>query len=459
MINKNQSGQILLLVFVTLGVVLFTVLFVIGGSQLYFGNATYSVNSEKATTLAEAGIDKALASLNKTGGSYNGETETSFGDGSYSVTVTNKDAANKILQVTGYIPNKTSPKSKKTISVQVSTGAGIAFNYAVQTGAGGFIIAGGSTVNGTVYSNNDILLSGGSRITGNAYVAGGTQATPDQQVDCFGANCTDFIFGKVVSGNSQLDVAQSFKPSISAVINKVQLKLKKTGNPANLTVRILGDSSGSPNKNNVLASGILGANLVTTTYGFIDVTFTTPPALTANTVYWIMIDASNNSGNYWFWSEDLAQSYTRGTAKWSPDWSVRNPTWNSISGDLGFMTYMGGVTTKIAGTGSSYIDGSAYANTLIGDNSSAMQIAQDAYYQAQQGIFVHGANCTNNTQCHHGSSYPAPRALPLSDANIAEWKDMAENFVYTGNLVIQWPCTTNLEKKKYKRKNDQCSTF
>src|SRR3990167_9265004 len=118
--TKNQSGQILIVVFIALGVVLFTVLSIITGAQVYFQNSQHSVDGEKAVALAEAGIDKALNSLNKTGGSYNGESETSVGDGSYSVTITSTDAATKVIEATGYMPNKTKPKLKKTIKVTSS---------------------------------------------------------------------------------------------------------------------------------------------------------------------------------------------------------------------------------------------------------------------------------------------------------------------------------------------------
>lgn len=119
----NQKGQILPLVLIALGVVLFTVLFVVSGSQTYFQNAQYSYQVEQATAIAEAGIDKALASLNATWGSYSGEVETLIGDGSYSVTITEKVANTKILTVTGYIPNKTNHKVAKTISIEVSGSA------------------------------------------------------------------------------------------------------------------------------------------------------------------------------------------------------------------------------------------------------------------------------------------------------------------------------------------------
>lgn len=116
----NQKGQILLLAFVTLGVVLFTVLYVASGSLTFFQNAQYKYEAEQATALAEAGIDKALASLNATWGMYNGETETMFGEGSYSVVVSGSQPRIKTLTVTGYIPNRTNPKVKRTISIQAS---------------------------------------------------------------------------------------------------------------------------------------------------------------------------------------------------------------------------------------------------------------------------------------------------------------------------------------------------
>ena len=89
---KKESGQILVIVFIALGVVLFSVLSLVAGAQLYFSNSNYTVDGEKATALAEAGADKALASLNKTAGAYSGESETILGDGSYSITITSKSA-------------------------------------------------------------------------------------------------------------------------------------------------------------------------------------------------------------------------------------------------------------------------------------------------------------------------------------------------------------------------------
>ncbi|OGE19407.1 hypothetical protein A3D83_04795 [Candidatus Daviesbacteria bacterium RIFCSPHIGHO2_02_FULL_41_10] len=437
MIKFNESGQMLILVFIALGVMLFTVLFVISGAQLYFQNASYSANTEKVTALAEAGVDKALASLNKTGGSYNGETETVFGDGVYSVAVIDKGAGIKVLNATGYIPNKASPKVKKTISVEVSTGIGLSFVYGLQIGEGGLEMGNGALLNGSVYSNGNITGGNTTRITGDVYVAGVGQISADQQSDCFGANCQDYVFGRSVGGENRLDVAQSFKPSAEGLLNKVSIKLKKVGSPANPTVRIMRDNSGKPDKNGILATGTLSANLVTSQYSLVDVTFNTSPGLNENTTYWIMVNSQAlDNSNYWVWSNDLAQGYTRGVPKWSVNWQAGNPVWNAISGDLGFQTYMGGGATSLNLTTGSIVEGNVYANTITGN----MTISKNAYYQTI------GPSITVQGTKFPGSADPPPTVFPVSDANITEWKNQAEaGGVTNGNIN---GCTMTLGPRK-----------
>lgn len=446
---KNQIGSIFPLVLIAMTVILVITVVLVSDSFTYRQSARYSLDNLETANLAEAGIDKAVNALNSGGGNYTGENETPLGQGSYSVSITDIDQNTKKVTSTGYIPSKADPKAKTTATILVQKGAGLSFAYALQVGDGGFDMSGGATINGSVYSNNDINLSGGALITGDAYVASGTSPTANAQTDCSSPNCTDYLFGKTVSGENRLDVAQSFKPTVTSTLNKVSLKLKKVGNPPNLTVRILADNNGKPNKNTVLASGTLAANLVTTNYGFIDIGFTTNPTLTSGTTYWVMLDTSSNNTNYWGWSLDSLGTYTQGKPAFSPDWSAGNPTWTNINGDLGFKTYMGGDANKIAGTGSSSINGNAYGNTLTGNNSSALQIGKDAYYQTESGITVRGQNCSNNTHCHPGSPDLPPLNFPISQSNIDEWKDIADDSVVNGNVTIGWPCTTTLQKKKY----------
>lgn len=412
----KESGQAFIFGIVVVGVVLVTTLLTISGSQLYHQSTTYTLGAEKATALAEAGIDKAIASMNKTGGSYGGEAETFFGDGSYSVAITEKDSGTKVIEATGYIPNKTKPEVKRTLRIEATKGIGISFVYGIQVGEGGLELGNTNTVTGSVYSNGNISAGNGNTISGDAWVAGGPQPNPDQQTDCSGSNCQDFIVGKKWNGNDQLDVAQSFKPASSGLLNKVSIKLKKTGNPPSVSIRILKDDNGSPDKNGVLAIGTLFNSLVTGNYGFIDVTFNTSPNLTAETTYWLMIDTSSDNSNYWSWQNDLALSYNRGLPKWSPNWSTGNPEWNTFAGDLSFKTYMGGATTSIRGQNNFEIGGNVHANTI-----DSLEIGGDAYYQTIVNSTVGGAS-------NPGQADPPPKVFPISEANITDWRSQAESF-------------------------------
>ncbi|MBI2017862.1 hypothetical protein HYS92_02320 [Candidatus Daviesbacteria bacterium] len=417
LITHNQKGQILLIIFVVLAVVLFSILFIVTGSQIYYTNSTYSNNVEAANNLAEAGVDKALESLNKTGGTYSGEDETNLGDGSFSVQITSKDAGIKIIESTGYIPNKTNPKVKRTIKIETSKGVGASFIYGIQVGEGGLELGNNNTVSGSIYSNGSIIMGNNNDITGDAWVAAGIPPTSDQQTDCL--TCVDYLFGKTIDGQTRLDVAQSFKPSITDKIRKVTLKIKKIGNPPDATVRIMGDDNGKPKKQDVFATGTLSGSLVTSEYGWIDVTFFTNPTLSADTTYWIMIDTSSDINNFWSWQNDLAQSYNGGVPKWSPNWSAGNPTWNSFSGDLSFKTYMGGTTNFILSGNGTTVVGDVHANTI-----DRLIIGKDAYYQTITNSTVSGSSCPN-VNCHPGSEDPPPKTFPISEANILGWKNEA----------------------------------
>lgn len=438
---NSQSGQAFILSIVVLFLILLNTLALLSGSLLFFNNSKYTVESLSATNLAEAGIDKAVASLNATGGTYNGELETILGGGSYSVTITNINAGTKKIKSTGYIPNKAAPKSKKTIELLISKGTGISFVYGLLVGNGGIYMENGSVINGSIYSNGNIDGGNNVLITGDTYVAGGTQPSADQpspSYDCTPPNCGDLIFGKNVSGNNQLDIAQSFQPTQTQVINKVSLKVKKIGSPPNSTVRILADAGNKPDKNNILASGTLLANLVTTNYpppnGFVDVTFTTSPLLNADTTYWLVVDTSNDNNNYWSWSQDTLQGYARGSSAYSPNWQANNPTWNSLTGDLVFRTYMGGVATHIAMNNGSRIDGNVHANTISG-----MTIGKDAYYQLISNAVVQG-------QSYPASSDPVPIAMPISEGNINDWKTQSSTSEY-GNGITG--CPSSIGPGKY----------
>lgn len=416
-----EKGQIIVLTLVVISLVLFTTLFIISGSLLYSQNTNFSLQSAQAINLAEAGVDKAIASLNSSAGSYSGDSATVFGSGEYLVTVTTL-GNNKVIESTGYIPSKNNVKAKKAVKVQVSKGTGVAFKYGVQVGEGGLQLGSNNKVIGSVYSNGNITANNDNEIAGDAWIARGTQPSADQSTDCEGINCIDYIFGKKVSGEDRLDIAQSFTPITTEKLNKVSIKLKKVGLPTDLIVRILKDDGGKPDKNNVLATGTMKSSLVTLEYGFVDVTFDSSPNLGVNTMYWLMLDTSANSANYWIWQADLAQSYSRGLASRSHDWKDKNPNWNSLNVDLSFRTYVGGINTFIDGGSNFTARGDVHANTI-----KNMTIIKSAYYQT----------IINSTAAGYfpGSEDPSPKSFPISPGNILAWKTEAEkSSIVNGNI-------------------------
>lgn len=439
----NQRGQILVLTIIVVGLVLINTLFTISSSVLFSGNSLHSVQSAQALNLAEAAVDKALASLNATSGTYTGESETVLGDGVFDVMITT-DSNVKTIQATGYIPNKVSPGSKKTVMVNAAKGNGVAFNYGLQVGEGGLEMGNNSQVtsNGSVYSNGNVTMENNATIQGDLIIAGGVQPTPDQFNDCSSPSCSDFLFAKNVAGDNQLDIAQSFTPATSNTLSRIEVKIKKIGTPPDLAVKILGDSDGKPNKNSIKATSSIPANTVATAYSFVPASFSNPPELDPGSKYWILLDTSTaSSSNYWSWSTDTSQSYTAGSPMWSSDHQANNPVWNNILADLGFKTYLGGDVTSVTGDNGSQVNGNVRANTISG-----LTIGKDAYYQTISNSTVSGANCTNNSHCHPYSADPGPTIFALSNTLIDQWKNEAsEQGVFTGDINN----CQNLSSKKY----------
>lgn len=437
-ILDNQKGQMFILALIVLGLVLINTLVIIGSALTFTSSSKYSLTSLQATNLAEAGIDKAVAAFNASG-SYGGEDDTPFGPGTFSVNVSDL-GANKLVEATGFVPNKTNPKAKRTIKIQLSKGDGVAFNYGVQVGEGGLDMGNNSIINGSVYSNGNVNMKNGASIDGDVFVAGGVQPTPEVESSCSGINCTEFTFGK--NSNGELDTAQSFISPAGGLLRKVSLSLRKSGTPTDKTVRILADKNGEPDKNNVLASGTLFSKLVgSSVVGFIDVVFSSPASLTAGTTYWLMVDTSADSSNYFYWQGDTLQTYANGKAMWSPDWNTGNPDWNNITPvmDFVFRTYMGGVPTYVQGPpGSSPtvdVKENAHANTL-----NYLNVTKDAYFQAEDHLTVSGIKYPNSPD-------PAPAVMPISEPVIQEWRDQAtQNGTVSGNITN---CPATLEAKRY----------
>ena len=223
----------------------------------------------------------------------------------------------------------------------------------------------------------------------------------------------------------QVDLAQSFELPDDTDIVKAEMYLKKVGNPANTTVYIVSNSGGSPGgSGNILATGTLNASLITGSYGWATVNFSSPPSLNDNTTYWLVLDTTLDNSNYFIWGGDSTDNYSDGTGKKSADWTSSG--WSSVGGDLDFKLY----SSTIQSIDGVIVTGTAKANAI---NNS--KICGDAYYQTIDASSLNFLNTPTNPTCAdpltNGAAYPgspdAPQSnMPISQANINQWKTEAQ---------------------------------
>lgn len=129
--------------------------------------------SLQALNLAEAGIDKAIFSLNKNP-NYSGESNVPLGDGGFNIAISNTPEGNKIIEVESHIPNNSPYRIQRKIRVRAQPQPDVqsmSFAYAIQAGVGGFELENNAVIEGTVYSNGNIIGQNriASKITGDAF--------------------------------------------------------------------------------------------------------------------------------------------------------------------------------------------------------------------------------------------------------------------------------------------------
>jgi Tfp pilus assembly protein PilX len=415
--HKGQKGQIIIV-----GIVFFAIMILFSTATLryvstYQKSEHQNVEKVQALQLAEAGMDKAAYQLNQDSG-YAGESNTALGNGTFTTSVTTVNSTTRAITATGYIPDSSNPQAVSTIkATMIINDSVISFNYGVQSGNGGFVMNGGATVNGNIYSNGNIVATNGVHITGSATAANPPASHSDQANNspvpissCTGSTCITFA-----NATSTQDFAQSFKLSAAEPMNNITFYIKKVGAPSNIAVKIVNDSSGSPGSE-VLLSGSLLASAVTTNFGWVTVTMPSTPILNSNQTYWMVLDASSNASKYYILGANSG-SYSNGVGKigrYGTSWSDTTPS--GLDGY--FQIYLGGNPSTLGG--STYVGG-VYVGTTGADiawahNVVGASVAGDLY--CQTGSY-------NNKTCNTSRPDPTPQPLPLSDANIQEWKDDA----------------------------------
>lgn len=121
-------------------------------------------------------------------------------------------------------------------------------------------------------------------------------------------------------------LAQKFSLITSYNTDKISLPLRKTGNPGNLNIRIVNDSSGSPGVDVVGGlSAQLSASTVTGVYAYNQITFASEGTLVKDTNYWLIAEnpITQLDVSYYEWDGNLG--YSKGNANYfNENWFADN---------------------------------------------------------------------------------------------------------------------------------------
>jgi len=440
--ESKQKGQAVLILVI---MVLFVSL-VVTSSLVFLGVTSARITqnldtSVKGYYVAEGGVEDAIYRI-KSGKNYTSNYSFAVGAGNTSINISTVNLVSTI-QSNGDV----SDRFRKLETVLTVNTQGVEFHYGVQVGDGGLEMENNTVIEGSVYSNGNVVATGSGGggpncsshacINGDVFVAAAVAPTPDQEWTTFTSN---FEVGKDLS---QQDVAQSFSPTIDDNLTQVSFYIRKVGNPSDATIRINKDKSGRPGEKSgdVLTTGSLLASLVGTAYSWLDVGLSSNPTLDDTKTYWIIIDATEDNNNYYEWAIDTTDAYPNGTGKYNEDWTDKNG-WNNAGGDLNFKAWLGGGDNsidniKISGDAAAHIitnsdiggdaNGFTLADTTVTGNANFDSITDctitgDATYNSKTSCTITGSETTPTTP---PADLP-PLGLPISQGSINEWIADAE---------------------------------
>lgn len=418
--NKGAAMMIVVIFFVFISLTILVGIITPTVREFKIAGAVY--NSKNAYFLAESGVEDVVFRLKNS--RQIDSTENITLDNTQTITtITDVGGGQKQISTIG---NNYSRQRK--IDVLLNTATGVSFNYGLLAGQGGVYLDSGA-INGNVYANGPITASssGSNRITGTAISANSPTLSSDQS-NGSGTPAYNINFA---NNNSTQDIAQQFSVSSDTPLNKVSLYIKKVGSPSNITAKIMNDSNGSIGSS-VVASGTLSASSISTTYGWVDVSFSTNPLLYFGQQYWLVLDASTSSSKYYIIGAS-SNTYSNGIGKIGQlggTWSNTSP-----SGlDYFFNLYLGGINGLIQGN-------DRWTPLPIGTVSGMAQ-AHTVNYTNVTGEIYCQSSLYNNKAC---ISQPDPvyTALPISDSNISDWEnDASTGGTYNGNYSVGWAGAT-----------------
>lgn len=426
-IQKNKGAAMMILVFFFMLIGLTILIGIISPTVREFRVASVNLQSKKAYSIAESGVEDMMYRIknNMEVGTIGQDRTLFLKDSTVNIPTDYIDilGGKKKITITGDMNS-----NQRKIDLTLTTSTGVSFNYGVLAGQGGIFLDSGM-IYGNVYVNGPITASssGSNEISGTAISANSPSLISDQS-NGIGIPSYNINFA---NNNATQDIAQSFRVSEDGSLNKVSLYLKKTGNPSSVTVKIMNDVSGNIGPT-IIASGTLSSSLVTTSYGWIDVSFSTNPMLNTSKTYWLVIDAGTSTSKYYTIGSTDGDNYTDGISKIGRlDSSWNNTTPSGL--DYYFNIYLGGINGLISGDGK--------WNPLdIGTSGGIVKANTVKYVNATGDIYCQ-SGLDNNKTCISGEPDPTYIAFPVSEANIIEWQEGSNSGgVHSGNYTVgPWP--------------------
>lgn len=391
-IEKNRGQVLLIATMLFLAISLAVIFGVARPLATHLRASSNYVASMQGYQTAETLNDDAFYRLNK--GLTLPSTLTLALNGATSTAVVTDNGNYKEIVSEGVSNNIT-----RSIRSILFKGVGVAFNYGVQVGQGGFEMANNAGVNGNVYANGNIT---GGFVTGSAVAANSAALTEDQINNSPTTPPNSINFRNATASQ---DFAQSFQVSTTSPINKVRFYIRKVGSPATASIMLMTDNNGSPSTTNLLTTnGTLNNNQVTTNFGWVEVVLPSNPELDEGETYWLVIKNTGTSASAYY-TIGANTAYSNGVAKVG----LLGGTWNNTSPsglDGYFSVYLGGLTSTINDVD---IGGDAWAHTISGGSITGTKY------------------CQTGTGCNTTRPDPTPEGFPISDANIEEWKELAED--------------------------------
>lgn len=175
-IKRNNGAAMLIVVVFFLFISLAIISGLVSPTVREFKNSGVNLKSKQSYFLAESGSEDVAYRIVKNMTVDNSEI---ISLNSNSVTTAITTLAGNVKQIVSL--GDVSSFQRKT-SLTLKTGDGIVFKYGSQAGQGGFIFQNNSYVNGSLYSNGNIVGSNGAYVTGDAVVAGGTGSISNMRI-------------------------------------------------------------------------------------------------------------------------------------------------------------------------------------------------------------------------------------------------------------------------------------